>query len=66
MLGTVAAYVAAIGYAWSNPLDGLSELSSVPIANLLLIVVGMPVIAAVIGWLMAGREPPAISRQPLE
>jgi putative ABC transport system permease protein len=66
VLGTVAAYVAAIGYAWSNPLDGLSELSSVPIANLLLIVVGMPVIAAVIGWLMAGREPPAISRQPLE
>jgi putative ABC transport system permease protein len=66
VLGTVAAYVAAIGYAWSNPLDGLSELSSVPTANLLLIVVGMPVIAAVIGWLMAGREPPAISRQPLE
>jgi len=66
VLGTVAAYVAAIGYAWDNPLDGLSGLSGVPIENLLLIVVGMPVIAAVVGWLMAGREPPAISRQPLE
>jgi putative ABC transport system permease protein len=66
VLGTVAAYVAAIGYAWDNPLDGLSELSNVPAKQLLFIVVGMPVIAAVIGWLMAGREPPAISRQPLE
>jgi putative ABC transport system permease protein len=66
VLGTVAAYVAAIGYAWDNPLDGLSELSSVPTKQLLFIVVGMPVVAAVVGWLMAGREPPAISRQPLE
>jgi putative ABC transport system permease protein len=66
VLGTAAAYVAAIGYAWDNPLDGLSELSSVPTAQLLFILVGMPVVAAVIGWLLAGREPPAISRQPLE
>jgi putative ABC transport system permease protein len=66
VLGTVAAYVAAIGYAWDNPLDGLSELSNVPTQQLLFILVGMPVIAAVVGWLMAGREPPAISRQPLE
>ena len=66
VLGTVAAYVAAIGYAFDNPLDGLSELSSIPVTNLLIILVGMPVIAAVVGWLMAGREPSAISRQPLE
>ena len=66
VLGTVAAYVAAVGYAWDNPLDGLSELSSAPIRQLLFIVVGMPLIAAVVGWLLAGREPAAISRQPLE
>jgi len=66
VLGTVAAYVAAIGYAWDNPLDGLSELSAVPTQNLLFILVGMPVVAAVIGWLLAGREPAVISRQPLE
>ena len=66
VLGTVAAYVGAIGYAWDNPLDGLSELSNVPTGNLLFILVGMPVVAAVIGWLLAGREPAAISRQPLE
>jgi len=66
VLGTVAAYVGAIGYAWGNPLDGLSELSNVPTQQLLFILVGMPVIAAVVGWLLAGREPSAISRQPLE
>lgn len=66
VLGTVAAYVAAVGYAWDNPLDGLSGLSSAPIRQLLFIVVGMPLIAAVVGWLLAGREPTAISRQPLE
>ena len=60
VLGTVAAYVAAIGYAWDNPLDGLSELSNVPTENLLFILVGMPLVAAVAGWLLAGREPSAI------
>jgi putative ABC transport system permease protein len=66
VLGTVAAYVAAVGYAWDNPLDGLSGLSSVPARQLLFLLVGMPVIAAVVGWLLAGREPSVISRQPLE
>jgi putative ABC transport system permease protein len=65
-LGIVAAYVAAVGYSWDNPLDGLSALSSVPVGNLLVIGVGMPVAAAIVGWLMAGREPSAIARQPLE
>ena len=42
VLGTVAAYTAAIGYAWDNKLDGLSGLTSVPTTSLLLILVGMP------------------------
>jgi putative ABC transport system permease protein len=66
VLGTVAAYVAAIGYAFDNKLDGLSALTSVPTANLLFIVVGMPLIAAAGGWLLAGRQQSAIGRQPLE
>ncbi len=66
VLGTVAAYVAAIGYAFDNPLDGLSELSSIPVTNLLIIVVGMPTIAGAVGWLLAGREPSAVAHQPLE
>ncbi len=35
VLGTVAAYVAAIGYTWDIKLDGLSVLKSVPTASLL-------------------------------
>jgi putative ABC transport system permease protein len=66
VLGTVAAYAAAIGYSWDNKLDGLSELTSVPTTSLLLILVGMPLAAAVAGWLLAGREPAAMARQPLE
>ncbi|HYB87765.1 MAG TPA: FtsX-like permease family protein [Streptosporangiaceae bacterium] len=66
VLGTVAAYAAAIGYSADNSLDGLSELSSVPTTNLLLILVGMPLAAAAGGWLLAGRDPAAITRQPIE
>jgi putative ABC transport system permease protein len=66
VLGTAAAYLGAAAFSLDNPLDGLGELGSVPTGNLLVILVGLPVIAAVAGWLLAGREPPAISRQPLE
>jgi putative ABC transport system permease protein len=64
--GVVCGYLAAFGFFGNNKLDGLSELSSIPVANLLLIVVGMPLAAVVVGWLLAGREPPAIGRQPME
>jgi putative ABC transport system permease protein len=66
VLGTVAAYIGAIAYSWDNPLDGLSGLSSVPTRNLLIILIGMPLIATAVSWLLAGREPPAIGRQPIE
>jgi len=36
------------------------------VANLLLILVGMPLVAVTGGWLLAGREPSAIGRRPLE
>jgi putative ABC transport system permease protein len=65
VLGTAMAYAAALGYSWDNQLDGLSGLSSVPITNLLIILVGMPLLAAAGGWLLAGREPPAVAHQPL-
>ena len=55
-----------IGFFRTNHLDQLSELGSVPVAWLLWILVGMPLIAAAASWLLAGREPPVIARQPLE
>jgi putative ABC transport system permease protein len=66
VLGTVMAYAAALGYSWDNQLDGLSGLSSVPTGNLLIILVGMPLFAAAGGWLLAGREPRSMARQPIE
>jgi putative ABC transport system permease protein len=66
LLGTAVAYIGALAYSWSNPLDGLSALSSVPVTNLLIILIGMPLAGAAAGWLLAGREPPAIGHQPIE
>jgi putative ABC transport system permease protein len=66
VLGTAAGYLAALGWFSNNANDGLSELTSVPLRNLLVIVVGMPLVAAATGWLLAGREPKAIAHQPIE
>jgi putative ABC transport system permease protein len=66
VLGTGVAYVGAIAYSFDNRLDGLGSLKNIPTGQLLVILVGMPLVAAVAGWLLAGREPPVISRQPME
>jgi putative ABC transport system permease protein len=66
VVGTAAGYIAAVGFFRTNQLDTLSALSSIPIANLLLILVGMPLVAAIGGWLLAGREPGGLGRRPLE
>jgi len=63
LLGTTVAYLAAI--AWYR-----SSLSTtvrhVPVGDLIVILAGLPLAAAIGGWLLAGREPPAFARQPLE
>ena len=66
VVGIVAGYVAAIGFFRASQLDSLSSLTSVPVASLLLILIGMPLIAVTGGWLLAGREPSAIGQRPLE
>jgi putative ABC transport system permease protein len=67
VLGTVAGYVAVIGFIRDNSLNGgIAALGNIPFTNLLLILVGMPLAAIVVGWTLAGREPDAIARQPLE
>jgi putative ABC transport system permease protein len=67
VLGTVAGYVAAIGFFRSSAKNGgLAALSSTPTTNLLILLIGMPLIAALGGWLFAGRDVPAIARQPLD
>ncbi len=66
VFGTVAGYVAMIAFSRSNSLDGLSSLTNVPVRNLLVLLVGLPLLATVGGWLFAGREPQAMAHQPME
>jgi putative ABC transport system permease protein len=68
VLGTVAGYVAASGYFRTNSFDGgiTALITTIPVQNLLLILVGMPLVAAIGGWLLAGRGQSALGRQPLE
>ena len=63
LLGTATATIA--GVAWARGSLG-STFSDVPAIDLIAILVGLPLIAVVAGWLLAGREPAAISRQSLE
>lgn len=58
LLGLIGAYVALIaGY-----LDDLRPLGQIAVLHLTIIVVGLPVIAGVAGWLLAGREPKTLTR----
>jgi putative ABC transport system permease protein len=66
VVGTAAAYVAMIGFSRTNALDGIGSLATVPVANLLTILVAMPVVAAIVGWIAAWREPQALSGQVIQ
>lgn len=66
VVGMAAGYIAAIGFFRTSQLDTLSSLTSIPVANLLLILVGMPLVAVIGTWLLAGREPSGIGHRPLE
>jgi len=62
VLGTAGAYAALLVWYRSD----LHPLTQVPVVNLVVIVVALPVIATAGGWLLAGREPPGLARQPIE
>ena len=63
LIGTAVACLAAAAFLKSQ----LSEhLNSVPTLDLILIIAGLPAIAAAGGWVFAGREPSGITRQPIE
>jgi putative ABC transport system permease protein len=67
LLGVVGGYIGMIGWLRSNSLNGgIAALGNVPVADLLLILLGMPAFAAIVGWLFAGREPIAIAHHPMD
>src|SRR6185503_18076227 len=60
LLGVAGAYVVLLAMYY----DDLGHLSGVPLSYLA--VVGVPLAATAAGWLLAGREPPAIARRVIE
>jgi putative ABC transport system permease protein len=62
LLGVTGAYLMLA----ATYLDKLDYLGRVPVLYLVLMVLGIPVAAAAAGWLVAGREPPAIARHAIE
>ena len=61
VVGTAGGYLAAIGFYRTSKLDALASLNSIPLATLLLILVGLPAAAVLGGWLLGGREPTALT-----
>jgi len=68
VLGTVGGYVGTAGWFRTNSLNGglTAIFTTVPVTNLLIILVGMPLVAAIGGWIFAGRQPRDLGHQPLE
>lgn len=62
VLGTACAYAALIAGYWPDT----ERLANVPVAHLSAVAIGLPLIAALGGWLLAGREPSAIARPMME
>jgi putative ABC transport system permease protein len=63
IVGMAFALVACLIWAHAS----LTALfGDVPVTDILILLVGMPLAAAAGGWLLAGREPPAVARQPIE
>jgi putative ABC transport system permease protein len=63
VLGAAGAMIA--GFAWAHSSLTVT-FGNVPLLDYLLLLVVLPGAAAAGGWLLAGRDPAAIARQPLE
>jgi putative ABC transport system permease protein len=67
LLGAVLgmAFALAASLVWAH--GSLSAMfSDVPLTDVLILLIGLPLVAAAGGWLLAGREPQGIARQPLD
>ena len=67
LLGAVIgmAFAVVVGLVWAH--GNLPALfGDVPLTDVLILLIGLPLAAAAGGWLLAGRQPHVISRQPLD
>jgi putative ABC transport system permease protein len=69
-IGLLGAILGAAGATMAGVVWARSSLSTTfgdfPVLDLLAILVGLPLVAAVGGWLLAGRQPPVMARQALD
>jgi putative ABC transport system permease protein len=63
VLGLAGAVLAGMAWLHSGP---IATAGGVSLADIVILLIGLPLVAAAGGWLFAGREPPAVARQPLE
>jgi len=63
VLGIAGAVIAGLAWTHSNPSVTFDD---VLVSDVLILLAGLPLIAAGAGWLLAGREPEVIARQPLD
>ena len=63
ILGTAGAVIAGMTWTHSGP---TATVGGVPPSDILILLIGLPLVAAIGGWLFAGREPLAVTRQPIE
>jgi putative ABC transport system permease protein len=61
--GVGVAYIVSVAYFRSQL---QARVGHVPVVDLVLILVGLPLTASLGGWLLAGREPANIGRQSIE
>jgi putative ABC transport system permease protein len=68
VLGTAGGYLACAGYFQGGKFGEsvFGNLGHVPLPNLLIIVVGLPLVATIGGFVFSGRQPSLVSRQPIE
>jgi putative ABC transport system permease protein len=62
VLGITGAY---LGLAASS-ITELDTLTGVPVGHLVIVALGVPLLAAAVGWLLSGRQPSALARRPIE
>ncbi|MGD0069649.1 MAG: hypothetical protein ABSB76_40330, partial [Streptosporangiaceae bacterium] len=63
IIGVAGALVA--GLAWAH--SSLSAMfGGLPLSDVLILLAGLPLVAAAGGWLLAGRKPEVIARQPMD
>jgi putative ABC transport system permease protein len=63
ILGMAGAVIAGMAWTRSGP---SATAGGVPLSDIAILLLGLPLVAAAAGWLLAGREPQAVARRPLD